>query len=284
VLERIHSKVQADYRVYSPRPGSWALDVVLVNALPLVQMLVQVPIDVMVAYVVNKLVPADRARHTAVEIERERTAQSREETRRLEIIAQNDRIAIEALSQALERAQVNEDRLVQAIESHNELSAAVNQEILLRDHLGEIEAKTSEQTRARLISKSRGQIVEIGKPLLRSAEDMRINGENGHPNIAFLNRRIVTGLGGQVQDDVAVSVQGNIIGYQKETGWGKFRHPEYGRPISFVVPGGKKSVLNSKVIDAMKENHVLAVYYNVRDANGNVKYLILEDIIDPENE
>ena len=98
--------------------------------------------------------------------------------------------------------------------------------------------------------------------------------------ILLINRRIVTELEGDIKDDVPSNIEGNIVGYQKETGWGKFRHPEIGKLISFVVPGGRKNDLNASVIDAMKKERSLISYYNIRDANGNVKYIILDNIIE----
>ena len=185
VLERIHAKVQADYRVSSPRPGSWVLDVVLVNSLPLAQMLIQVPIDIMLAYVIDRLIPANKPRSIALEIERERTAQSREETRRHEIMAQSNAIALNALSRALDASQVHQDRLVQALEARSELQAARDRSLSLRAHNDELNDKIDDNMEAQLMSITRGQVVEMGKPLLRSAEDLVIGGANVRGNLAY---------------------------------------------------------------------------------------------------
>jgi len=140
--------------------------------------------------------------------------------------------------------------------------------------------KIDDSHMTRLLDKTRTQVVEMGKPLIRSADRLAI-GEVSRPQpFVSLTRRSVEALSGNTVDAIPSTLRGSIIRFDKENGWGKFRNPEFTRPISLVVPSVKRNRLRDEVIDAMKEDDVNIVFYHVRDKSAKTVYLIFDDLFD----
>jgi hypothetical protein len=288
VLGRITTQVRVDFRVETPRDGSWCLDVLQAAAVPIAEVLIKVPIDVLTAYVVGNLTSSKKPADIALEIEKERTKQSERETKRseqeterLRLFAQNQQVPLRILQEELARKERPSEELRNIEESIQELKCSIERQTTMAEYQKELDRITqTEQTQ--LIQRVHGQLTEIGRPLIASAEELRIEGRSfAHP-FAYMNRKHVESLSGNIEDDLPTVLRGSITRYDKENGWGRFRHPDARRPISFVIPGAVRNVLSHEIIDAMKEKEVLLSFYYVKDKRGVVKYMILDKIVEED--
>jgi hypothetical protein len=66
-------------------------------------------------------------------------------------------------------------------------------------------------------------------------------------------------------DSEITPISGNIVQYNKETGWGKVRLAIADAPLSFSVPSDLKQELQKALLDAMDEELVDLRVYIVRD-------------------
>jgi len=120
VLSKITRRVNAEYRVPTPERGSWIMDVVQFAAPLMGEMEFKVPIEVMIAHVMERLIPGRKSRETLKEIlseprsldsertvlERERTAQERERTEQIRLLINTNAKALDVLgknARSLER-------------------------------------------------------------------------------------------------------------------------------------------------------------------------------------
>lgn len=291
-LNRISERINVDYRVPAARQGSWIMDVLHVAGPPLAEMVIKVPIDAMIAHVFAQLRPNSKIADTIIRLEEQRTAQERERTRQARAqarLAQEQVAAIREQTRTTQQALRLVERMLnerpdpearqQLEEVQREALANGERDALLEQYRQELE-NIPERSLERLVNRAQSQIVEIGKPLIRSASGLEISGHTRGQRFAHLDRRIITELGGNSIDALPTSLVGSVVRYDKESGWGKFRNPDFAAPISFLVPAAKKNQLTLEVIDAMKQEEVEVVFYYVRDRRRVVKYLIFDNIID----
>lgn len=286
VLSRITERINVDFRVPTPTPGSWVQDIILVSAPIIAEASIKAPISILVAHVFQRLSGLMGGKKHALELARQLTAQERERTaQERERSAQESEIttqqAISIIDRLVRERRGDDQQRLRLAQAQAELASALAREQALSAYIGELRSITDEQE-ARLLAQTQPQLAEIGKPLIRSATNLYIsNGSIGEP-FAFLNRRSVEALSGNVEDPIPTLLVGSITRYDKETGWGKLRNKEFSKPISFVVPSVKKNQINLEVIEAMKEKQVEVSAYRVRDRRGVVRYLVLDKIIEEQ--
>ncbi len=94
----------------------------------------------------------------------------------------------------------------------------------------------------KLISMAAPLISEMATALRRSADTLKIIGGSDRTtsNVLFLNQPMAQGILSSRVDDQITPILGNIIQYNKETGWGKVRLGNYEQPLGFSVPSDKK--------------------------------------------
>ena len=211
-------------------------------------------------------------------IERERTAQERERTEQLRLQTQTTSQALERVSRVLDRSSPSDPKAHVLTEVQGELAASSEREMLIEPYRTELE-KIPDPTMSRLLDRTRSQVVEMGKPLIRSAERLEIGEVSTKSPFVNLNRRTVENLSGNSVDPLPSMLRGSVTRFDKENGWGKFRNPEFVAPVSFVLPSAIRNRLRGDVIDAMKEDEVDLVFYYVRDKSGKVQYLILDNVL-----
>ncbi len=282
VLGKITQKIRVDYRAPTSRDGSWIQDIVLVAAPIIADNAIKVPIETMVAFVLERLIPSKGKKAEIAEKlielsnEREKTAREIERTR------QNDTHNIEKLISVIEKMadhmMASDASKVTELNAYKEqLMAIQGREAMLADHSDEL-GKISNDQETRLIDRAKGQVTEMGRQLVRSASTLDVLA-GGVSSVSTLERRDVEALEGRFEDPVPTVLVGSIAQYNKENGWGKFRSVEFARPISFVVPSSEKNSMNNDVIDAMKGGEVEVSFYYVKDARGAVKHLVFDNII-----
>lgn len=288
VLGKITERVNVDYRVATPQPSSWLLDVLAIAAPAINEAAIKVPIDVLVGWVKEKLLPAKDSAAKGIqlvrEIEGEKTKQSEEETKR--VVAMTDTVnnALAVVEKAIDLSKstpkpTNQD----LIDYQSELLAAQSRAILLNQYNDQLSMITGDQENA-LLAKAHAQVAEMGKPLFRSAGRLEITAGNERRPLSSMNRRSMASLGGNEEDPLPTQLSGDILRFDKANGWGKFRSPVFKKDVPFVVPAARKNRLRGVVLDAMKVDGVVVSFYMVRDKRRVVKYLVFDDIIDVEVE
>jgi len=236
---------------------------VLQIAAPVIgEMAIKVPIHVLMAHVMEYLTPAKKSRELASEVltdhrqlarertaqERERTAQERERTRQMQLLTGTTSQALELVSRALENSRPTDPRVQTLREIEGELTASTEREVLLKEYERELDA-IPDPVMSRLLERTRGQVAEMGKPLIRSAERLEISERSIKAPLVSLNRRTVEELSGNTVDPLPTTLRGNVTRFDKENGWGKFRNPEFSAPISFIVPSVLRNSLRDDVIE-----------------------------------
>ncbi len=79
-------------------------------------------------------------------------------------------------------------------------------------------------------------------------------------------------------DKIVNTIDVNIVQYNKETGWGKFRNDYWDGISSFSVPADRKDELKYNLLHAMQENAVSVDAYFVRNLANEPIRLILVNI------
>jgi hypothetical protein len=292
VLSKITKRVNAEYRIPSPERGSWEMEVLQIAVPPLIECAVKVPIQAAIAYVMERLIPGRKSRDMISEVlgedefrkddrlayERERTAQERERTKQIRLLADTNSKALDLVGRMLDRPGVVGPKVQLLHEIRDELNASSEREEIIKRYKAEFD-KVQDPAATRLTDRTRAQVIEMGRPLIRSADRLQINDGPRRRPFASLNRRSVEDLSGNTVDPLPSTLRGNIVRFDKENGWGKFRNREFTTPVSFLVPSALRNKLRDEVIDAMKEEEVDAVFYYVRDKGGRVSYLVFDNVL-----
>ncbi len=292
VLSKITRRVDADYQISTPARGSFVLEVIQTAAPLLAEMAIKVPINVIMAHVMERLTPGRKSRELASELlddrrsgesertaqERERTIQEKEKTEQIRIQASTTQQALRLVSDALSTLLPTHPQTQALKDVHAELKASSERDRLAAPYQRELE-KITDRDMTRLLDRTRSQVIEMGKPLIRSAERLEISEITSSSPLVSMNRRTVEELSGNEVDPLPSTLRGNITRFDKENGWGKFRNREFSAPISFVVPAAIRNTLRDDVIDAMKEDEVDVIFYYVRDKSGKVQYLIVDNLL-----
>jgi hypothetical protein len=131
-----------------------------------------------------------------------------------------------------------------------------------------------------LLGKVRTQLIEVTRPTIKSASYVSL-GEPSDIPIMYMDLRDAEALQGRHVDPGVTMILGQIIQYNKRTGWGKFTNRELTKPMSFLVPPLLRSEALGDILDSMTQNADIAVNFTlVRDATNNVLYGIFEGFFD----
>lgn len=167
----------------------------------------------------------------------------------------------------------NEQELLERLISESERRGYLESH---RELLGQI----SPAEDAALVTMATPLLSEIAVPLRRSAKIVTITSID-----RFGARKILTadkesaGALQSIQVDKSVTViDVDIVQFNKETGWGKFRNPYWEGIPSFSVPADRKSELKNDLLSAMQEDNVRVDAYIVRSLSGEPIRLIIVDV------
>lgn len=121
----------------------------------------------------------------------------------------------------------------------------------------------------KLISMSGPLVSEMATALRKSADTLEIisvqPGSVQSKNILYLNRKMAKEIEVSAVDKDITPILGDIIQYNKETGWGKARLTISENPLSFNVPSDMKGHLQATLLAAMGKDKVYLQTYIVRD-------------------
>lgn len=146
-------------------------------------------------------------------------------------------------------------------------------------------APISAEQDAKLVTMAAPLLKDFSLPFRRSAAyaSLSIYGP-GVPRRPILN--IDKAMAAEVElsniDQNVVPLRINIVQYDKESGWGKFRNPEFEGKSPFSVAADRKNDLQAAILRNMNKDEVLATVSYVRSLAGINKRLILFDL--PEDQ
>jgi hypothetical protein len=134
------------------------------------------------------------------------------------------------------------------------------------------------------------KLISMAAPLLsgmatafrRSAKTMQVIARRGgaEQNVIYLNKDLAAEIGSAKVDPEITPILGNIIQYNKETGWGKVRISIISVPLSFSVPSDMKPEIQSDLVAAMRKDSVYLQIRFVRDRVGEILRGFIVGVLD----
>lgn len=150
----------------------------------------------------------------------------------------------------------------------------------------DILAQISPSEDAALVTMATPLLSEIAVPLRRSAKLVTISTIDrfGERPILTTDRETASALELIDIDRSVTSIDVNIVQYNKETGWGKFRNVNWDGIPSFSVPADRKEELRFGLLHAMREEAVSVDAYIVRSSVGEPLRMVIVDVNRAEDE
>ena len=193
----------------------------------------------------------------------------------------NDNVFRSDQAIALLRSEIEKDRGLSSTESEllDRLGSEAERRAYLQSHRNLLSTITAEQDAA-LVTMATPLLSEIAVPLRRSAKRVMITSVDaiGKRAILSTDRRTAEALEALRVDKHVTSLDVDIVQYNKENGWGKFRNPNWEGIPSFSVPADRKDDLRFDLLSAMQEDQVSADAYIVRSISGEPLRMILVDV------
>lgn len=184
--------------------------------------------------------------------------------------------AIDILKSAMET-----DRGLTARENEllGRLLSETERRAYLASHRDILSAITPSQDAA-LVTMAAPLLSELAIPLRRSAKLVTISTIDalGQRPILTADYRTASALEAIKIDKHVSSIDVDIVQYNKETGWGKFRNEYWTGIPSFSVPADRKDDLRFDLLSAMLANRVSVDAYIVRSLSDEPLRLILVDV------
>lgn len=144
----------------------------------------------------------------------------------------------------------------------------------------EILSQISPEEDASLVTMASPLLQELAVPLRRSAKLVTISAIDnlGRRPVLTVDRKTVADLESIQIDKRVTTIDVNIVQYNKESGWGKFRNDYWDGIKSFSVPADRKGDLKYNLLHAMREDTVSVDAYFVRNLAGEPIRLIVVNI------
>lgn len=294
VAARLSTIVKADIRIRASRPGSFIQDVVILALPTIADCAIKVPLDAMIAYVWDLLLPSTKSQDTAFEMAKIELAREREHTKQFESFRAvvesgnaNTQQAMEIIQTLISRKNegipLSEETSAANLESiRQDLESKRDRENLIQNNHAEF-AKIDFTNQRKLTGQMRNSVRDMTLPLRSSAEILSVGTPvtaGRYARIDPVSARFITD---QVEDAVPTPLRGSVKMYDVETGFGKFRWQEYDKPVTFRVPTGMRIDIRDVILEAMKKEDVFMAFYIVRDSYGAPVYLVLDKIIEDDD-
>jgi hypothetical protein len=281
--------------IEAPEKGSFPVDVIIPVALTLTTELSKVPLEIFIQYIVSqiqRIFPGEEAAlleaaRVQLGIEKERTKQSKEETKRIQSMEAmvrdqnlNHKLALEMIDRAMQ-AQTKalsamEDVNVQLLKEKLELMS--NREKTFEAYQRQLETIPSEKL-IRLASKVRPQVAAMGVPLRKSARVMKFASGPERKVIAKFDAEEIKDINSRDLDEEVAVVEASFRAYDRDTGIGKMDLPQDNlRRVTFSVPPGDRTVLRPKILAAIDQDAVTTTVLFFRDKSKAITSAIIQDI------
>ena len=297
VPRRITRAQDLDVIIEAPVRGSFPIDIIVPIATQAASALSAVPLEIFIQYVVSqvqRLFPSEeaallQAAELQLRIDKEKTKQTKEETKRIEAMAamvkeQNvsQRLALKLVQDA-QKAQTKALSALMDVNVHSlrdKLELMERREKAFNEHLEKLEKIPSDKL-VRLASKVRPQIAEMGLPLRKSAAVMLMTSGQDKRLIAKFDNDEIKDINSRILDEEVLTVEASFRAYDRDTGIGKFDLPaDELRRVTFSVTPGDRTNLRPKVLAAINQDAVHTSVRFFKDKSGAVTSAIVQDILD----
>jgi len=272
--KKVTSLSNTEVNLQAYRDGSFAIDILTPLVATLGPLVLEVPITALWSYVIERVFkPADsEAIQQALASQAELIAAFREHIAASETQARD---TLNLLSQQIERNQILSDDNRQL---QQRLLGEVERRAYLEGQQSLLRQITAEQD-AQLVTMAAPLLKELAVPLRRSASSatIAISDRHGSRPILTANKAMADEIELTVVDPTITTLLINIIQYNKENGWGKFRNLEFDGLASFSVPADRKDRLQPRMLAAMNEDEAYVQAYYVKSITGEKLRIIIVD-------
>ncbi|WP_201863504.1 DUF7946 domain-containing protein [Microvirga soli] len=296
VAQRIVGDANTDIIVSTPQKGSFIFDALVLVSGQVIPALKDIPFDVLLSFVMDLMKGSSKSNdETILQLaqirlaeERERTSQSGEETKRIEAIERMVESQSATLKQALDltnwalksrnvaigRAEIQSGDLIR-------LRSQLESDVARNERLGAYEDQLTaipQEDIAKLTSRTRPVMQEIGLPLRKSAETVGFKYDDAPAPFVQFDREDIDFLDSRLIDDQDSSYVGSFKSYDRESGLGKFRELPLGKIHNFIIPANSRTLLQDKISDALRRTKSVFVGKAVRDHSQIMTSIIISDI------
>lgn len=292
VAQRITGEANVDIIIKAPQRGSFIVDAGVL-ASQIVPYLKEIPFSALFTYFIDLLKSKTTKSEDLVlslakirlREEEQKTLQSTQETRRIEVLREiitdkeaTNRQTIELLGWALKSSNT---ALGRSGMGSRQLNSALSEARADSERRAELEKNLAglqhipPDDLARLSRKVRPLIREVGLPLRKSAESVSFSVGDSHKRMANFSREEIRQIDSREIDSFSSEVLGTVKSYDKETGLGKLRERATGSVYSFVIPFELRGQMLQDIASAMRAARVLFRGRAIRDKGGAItSYLI----------
>lgn len=300
VAQKINKRNYVDLVIVAPREGSFVTEVVVPALADPAMKLAAIPIKALVAYIFQLLSPrSKKTDETLIELakirlaeEKERTSQSREETKRFDALRKTvetetvtTRQALDLVKYALKTTNRAVDRLQPNKNVYEDMAREIAAEAAREKEIKAVEShleKLDPKAVARLTSRVRPMVKEMGLPLRKSADNFTIGGAaNDDQPLAYFDDARVKAIESKTTLEDPFVVDCRIKGYDRDAAVGKLKSEEFPRALTFIVPPDRKLELQPKILAAMRDDvdTVNCEVLKVVDKSNQPTSLILMNVL-----
>lgn len=298
VAQKVGTRNYVDLVIAAPKQGSFITEVLVPTIAGTVPELANVSVKGMVAYIFQLLTPRSEATdETVIELAKIRKRELRrhgdggEDTEariaKLERIVEEQtattREALNLVRYALANPNAASARLHDDPESYREMERELEAELEQDREIRKIEKRLKvldPRSVARLSSRIRPMVKEMGLPLRRDIKDFTIGAANENKPLAYFNAARVAAVESKKVEEEPVVVECRIHGYDRDASIGKVSSEEFARKLKFIVPPERRLELHPKILRAMHDSvdTVFLEVLRVVDKSKQPTSLILMDI------
>ncbi|WP_432200221.1 hypothetical protein ACRAQ7_11360 [Erythrobacter sp. W53] len=271
--KRVTASTRTNIDLFPYEPGSFNLKIASTEEAR-DDLRIEVPLTTLWAYVIERVFQPTET-DTALDLIEDNSLRSEFFQLIDNNIFESDK-AIELLQREFDKDRGLEPREQELLDR---LKSEAERRAYLKSHRDILSAITAEQDAA-LVTMATPLLSELAVPLRRSAKRVMIStiDSAGGRSILSTDRQTAEALESLKIDKHVTSVDVDIVQYNKETGWGKFRNPHWDGIPSFSVPADRKDDLRFDLLSAMQEDQVSADAYIVRSVSGEPQRMILVDV------
>ena len=299
VPKRITKAQELNVLIKAPERGSFPVDIILPAAVTVATELSKVPLDIFVQYIVSqiqRILPGEEdalleASKIQLKLEKERTKQTKEETKRIEAMAamvKDQNISHRTALKMLDKAIADRSKALVALDDLDSQSLREKLQLMgaredaFQDHLKQLEAIPSDKL-IRLASKVRPQLADMGLPLRKngSASTMAMTSGKDRAIIAKFNDEEIRDINSRELDEETRVVEASFRAYDRDTGVGKFDLPQDDlKRITFSVTPNDRTTLRPKILNAINKDAVHTQVRFFKNKSGAITSAIIQGIED----
>lgn len=272
VAQKIGSKNYVDLIVSAPKQGSFITEVLVPIISATAPQLAQVSVKAMIAYIFQLLTPrSEETDEKVVELAKIRLVEQKKAAETLvnasdyitslekiiETQTATTREAIELVRYALSTSNTAVARLEPDTEKYREMLRELQAELQQKKETQKVEQYLQvldPRSVARLSSRLRPMVKEMGLPLRKDIKDFTIGAANENKPLAYFNAARVAAVESKTVEEEAVIIECRIHGYDRDASVGKVSSSEFRRKLTFIVPPERRLELHPKILRAMQDN------------------------------